>query len=80
MSARGSVSKCSSIPPHHQRQPNTDEEVISVAERLTERRGGPVLLVTGDLSMQLRAEAHGPKAVELPDGLRLPLDSDGDEV
>lgn len=63
-------------PPHHQRQPNTDEEVMSVAERLTERRGGPVLLVTGDLSMQLRAEARGLKVVELPDGLRLPLGGD----
>ena len=67
-------------PPHHQQQPNTDEEVMSVAERLTERRGGPVLLVTGDLSMQLRAEARSLKVVELPDELRLPLGSDGDEV
>lgn len=50
-------------PPNHLRQPNTDEEVISVAQRLTERLGGAVLLVTGDFSMQLRAEARGLKVV-----------------
>ena len=50
-----------------------------VAQRLADRRGGPVLLVTGDLSMQLRAEARGLTVVELPDDLRLPLDADIDE-
>ena len=66
-------------PPGHVPSPNTDEEVMIVAQRLADRRGGPVLLVTGDLSMQLRAEARGLTVVELPDDLRLPLDADIDE-
>jgi hypothetical protein len=66
-------------PPGHVPCPNTDEEVMIVAQRLADRRGGPVLLVTGDLSMQLRAEARGLTVVELPDDLRLPLDADIDE-
>jgi rRNA-processing protein FCF1 len=63
-------------PPGHVRQPNTDDEIIAVAQRLVNRRGGPVLLVTGDYSMQLRAEARGLTVVELSDALRLPLGSD----
>jgi rRNA-processing protein FCF1 len=63
-------------PPDHARQPNTDEEIIAIAQRLVGRRGGPVLLVTGDHSMQLRAEARGLTVVELSDGLRLPLGGD----
>jgi predicted ribonuclease YlaK len=58
------------------RQPKTDEEIIALAQRLVNGRGGPVLLVTGDFSMQLRAEARGLTVVELSDGLRLPLGGD----
>lgn len=63
-------------PPDHVRQPNTDEEIIGVAQGLASRRGGPVVLVTGDYSMQLRAETRGLIVAELSDELRLPLDSD----
>jgi rRNA-processing protein FCF1 len=63
-------------PPDHVRQPNTDEEIIAVAKRLVNGRGGPVLLVTGDYSMQLRAETRGLTVVELSDALRLPLGGD----
>ncbi len=55
----------------HRPQFNTDEEILDRTEELVARKGGPVRLVTGDLSMQLRAEARGLTAVALPDELRL---------
>jgi len=55
----------------HQPHLNTDEEILDRTEALTSRKGGPVRLVTGDLSMQLRAEARGLTVVELPDEARL---------
>ncbi len=55
----------------HQPHLNTDEEILDRTEALTSRKGGPVRLVTGDLSMQLRAEARGLTVVELPDEERL---------
>lgn len=63
-------------PPDHVRKLNTDEEIIAVAQRLVSRRGGPVLLVTGDYSMQLRAETRRLTVAELSGELRLPLGSD----
>jgi rRNA-processing protein FCF1 len=58
--------------PHgHVRHPNNDEEILDCAEVLAPRRGGPLVLVTGDLSMRLRAEARGLTVAVLPDSLRL---------
>lgn len=52
---------------------NADEVILACVERLSVRPGGPVVLVTGDLSMQLRAEAQGVKVRFMPDSLRMPL-------
>ncbi|MHB1504482.1 MAG: PIN domain-containing protein [Acidimicrobiales bacterium] len=52
---------------------NMDEAILACIERLTLRPGGPVVLVTGDLSMQLRAESRDITVSVIPDCLRLPL-------
>jgi len=54
---------------------NTDEAILACVERLSARPGGPVVLVTGDLSMQLRAEAQDINVRLMPDDLRMPLDA-----
>lgn len=59
-------------PRRHEPQPNNDEEILARAEALSARLGGPLMLITGDLSMQLRAEARGLQVAFLGDHLRLP--------
>lgn len=52
---------------------NMDEAILACIERLTLRAGGPVVLVTGDLAMQLRAESRNITVSVMPESLRLPL-------
>lgn len=58
-------------PPNHKRLPIDDEEIIRRGQYLQGRPGGPVLLVTGDYTMQFMAEADGLPVLFLPDELRL---------
>jgi hypothetical protein len=53
--------------PGHMRMANPDEELRSRCMLLQRAAGGQVTLVTGDLGMQLRADAHGLGHAEMPD-------------
>jgi rRNA-processing protein FCF1 len=53
--------------PGHVRMANPDEELRSRCMLLQRAVGRPVTLVTGDLGMQLRADAHGLGHAEMPD-------------
>jgi PIN domain len=53
--------------PDHRRKLNPDEELFSRCTLLERMIGKPLKIVTGDLGMQLRADAHGLGSVELPD-------------
>lgn len=56
-----------------------DEEILNVATRIQTYASRAVTVLSGDLSMQIRARAHGLRSVAMPETLRLPLDdSDGD--
>lgn len=52
--------------PGHVRMANPDEELRSRCMLLQRAIGRPVTLVTGDLGMQLRADAHGLGHAEMP--------------
>lgn len=62
--------------PRHQRQPQVDQELIVLCGYLGRRRGGAVVLVTGDLSMRLQAESQDVASSMLSDETRLPLNDD----
>jgi predicted ribonuclease YlaK len=49
------------------RMANPDEELRSRCMLLQRATGRPVTLVTGDLGMQLRADARGLRHAEMPD-------------
>jgi len=51
-----------------------DEEVLNVASRVQAYARRVVTVLTGDLSMQLRARAYGLQSVAMPETLRLELD------
>jgi predicted ribonuclease YlaK len=53
--------------PGHVRMANPDEELRSRCMLLQRATGRPIALVTGDLGMQLRADAHGLRYAEMPD-------------
>jgi hypothetical protein len=53
--------------PGHVRMANPDEELRSRCMLLQRATGRPVTLVTGDLGMQLRADAHRLGHAEMPD-------------
>jgi rRNA-processing protein FCF1 len=53
--------------PGHVRMANPDEELRSRCMLLQRAVGRPVTLVTGDLGMQLRADAHGLGHAGMPD-------------
>lgn len=53
-----------------------DEEILNVAARVQTYARREVIVLTGDLSMQLRAIARGLLSSEMPTALRLPLDVD----
>lgn len=53
--------------PDHRRRLNPDEELFSRCKLLEQMIGKPLKLVTGDLGMQLRADAHDLRSVEVPD-------------
>lgn len=53
--------------PDHRRRLNPDEELFSRCRLLEQMIGKPLKLVTGDLGMQLRADAHDLHSVEVPD-------------
>lgn len=53
--------------PSHMRMANPDEELRSRCIMLQRAVGSPVTVVTGDLGMQLRADAHGLGHAEVPD-------------
>jgi hypothetical protein len=53
--------------PGHMRMANPDEELRSRCMLLQRATGRPVTLVTGDLGMQLRADARGLRHAEMPD-------------
>jgi rRNA maturation endonuclease Nob1 len=63
-------------PPNHMALPQADAEILMRASYLAGLPGGQVCLVTGDLSMQMRAESSGLKVLQLGDEYRLTLDSD----
>jgi rRNA maturation endonuclease Nob1 len=54
---------------------NADEAILACVHRLAMRPGGPVVLVTGDMSMQLRAEVQNITVRIMPEDLRIQLDS-----
>jgi uncharacterized protein YacL len=54
-------------PPRHTRLSIPDEEIISRARYLQGRPGGPVVLVTGDYTMEVTAQAHGLPVLFLPE-------------
>lgn len=54
---------------------NTDEAILGCVERVSARPGGAVVLVTGDLSMRLRAEAQDINVRLMPEVLRMPLNA-----
>jgi predicted ribonuclease YlaK len=53
--------------PGHVRKANPDEELLSRCPLIQRAIGRPVTIVTGDLGMQLRADAHGLGQAEMPD-------------
>lgn len=63
---------------HDVYDPQADEEILNVATRVQTYARRDVTLLTGDLSMQLRARAHGLRGTAMPPSLRLP-DGDDDE-
>jgi hypothetical protein len=54
---------------------NIDEAILACVQGLALRPGGRVVLVTGDLSMQLRAEVQDITVRIMPEDLRMPLHS-----
>ena len=67
-------------PPNHSRLPIADEEIIRRAQYLQGRPVGPVVLVTGDYTMQFMAEADGLPVLFLPDELRPGAASENQEA
>ncbi len=59
------------------REPSADTEILDACEFLSFVTGQPVSLVTGDVSMRLRAAVRGWTAVPMPDALRATLDIEG---
>ncbi len=53
--------------PGHMCKANADEELPSRCLLIQRAIGCPVTIVTGDLGMQLRADAHGIGQAEMPD-------------
>lgn len=53
--------------PGHVRMANPNEELRSRCMLLQRATGGSITLVTGDLGMQLRADAHGLAHAKMPD-------------
>lgn len=53
--------------PGHVRMANPDEELRGRCMLLQRAIGRPVTIVTGDLGMQLRADAHGLSHAQMPD-------------
>ena len=62
-------------PVRHDREPSADAEVLDACEFLAFVTGEPVSLVTGDVSMRLRARVRGQTAISMPDALRATLDT-----
>jgi predicted ribonuclease YlaK len=58
----------------HLRHQNNDEEILANVESLSRRPGGPLVLATDDLAMQLRAESRGMDVVAIPENLSMPLE------
>jgi predicted ribonuclease YlaK len=52
--------------------PHADEEIVNAASRVQTYAGRPVTMLTGDLSMQLRARAIGLESAAMPESLELP--------
>ena len=57
--------------PRHVPHPVADEEVLDRAEAFEGRPGGQLVIVTGDLSMRIRAEVRNLRTVMLTDDLML---------
>ncbi len=53
--------------PGHERKANPDEELLSSATVMRRVIGRPVRIVTGDLGMQLRADALGLGHADMPE-------------
>jgi len=60
-------------PPRHSRAASNDQELLARALAFDSRAGGDLVLVTGDLSMRLQAQALGLDARILPEALQLRL-------
>jgi len=60
-------------PDSHVRRDNHDDEILAQAQYLSTRPGGPVVVLTGDRSMRIRAQARGSTCLQLPDDLRRPI-------
>jgi|NGEPerStandDraft_6_1074524.scaffolds.fasta_scaffold67141_2 rRNA-processing protein FCF1 len=80
IAARNTTVELLMDPPNHTRLPIADEEIIRRAQYLQGRPGGPVLLVTGDYTMQFMAEADGVPVLFLPDELRPGAASESQEA
>jgi hypothetical protein len=67
-------------PTRIERAGTPDTEILDVSEFLGFLTGQPITLVTGDVSMRLRAAVRGLRVVSLPDSLRVPLDEHVQEL
>lgn len=61
--------------PGHVPHPVADEELLDRVEAFEGRPGGELVIVTGDLSMRIRAGVRGLRTLMVPDAFRLSEDS-----
>ena len=56
----------------HRRMPSNDQEILERCEFLQQMSGNPVMLITGDSGMRIKARSRGISAFKLPEDCLLP--------